>query len=184
MRNKVWLPIVVGVAALLVGAVAGAIFSSPVTTALASTLTSGGPWHGGGHRSSAGFTLPPELKNMMSIPANQRFDHFAGAQVNLKDQNNQPLTINVIPGKVADVSTTSLSITANSGSAQTFTLNGQTMIHSIADRTSTPQATPAASTSLQKGDDVVVVTLNSSTTATAVIAGSSSGFAMPGRGGW
>ncbi len=192
MKKRFWFAMAAGIAAILVVAVLVALFGPPVQTGLASAISgnspAGGPpwarmWHGG-WGNGAGFTLPPELQGLTSIPANQRFDHFVDVQVNLKDQNNQPISINVIPGKVTASSATSLTIAANSGGDQTFTLNKQTAIHAMA---ATPVATgtPSASTGLQKGDDVVVVTLNHSTTAVAVLAGNPSGFAWPGHtGGW
>jgi hypothetical protein len=192
MKKSFWLSMVVGVALILLVALLVAIFVPPVQTVLANTLSgntpAGGPpwarmWHGGWGNGS-GFALPAELQGLTSIPADQRFAHFDGVQINLKDQNNHPVTVNVIPGKVTASSATSLIIAANSGGTQTFTLNNQTMIHAMAASTPAPAATPASSTALQKGDDVVVVTLNNNTTATAVLAGGTTGFRWPGYGGW
>lgn len=192
MNKKIWLPIVIGITALLLITVLGAIFVFPVRTALANTLVGRGigsvlpwwsGWHGGPDHGS-GITLPAQLQSLASIPSAQRFDHFMGAQVNLKDEQNQPLTVNIIPGKVTSASTTSLTIAANDGSSPTITLNDQTMIHSETAATPAATGTPAALSPLQKDDQVIVVTLNGSRIATAVLAVSPSGFGWPGQGGW
>jgi hypothetical protein len=109
---------------------------------------------------------------------------LVGVQINLKDQNNQPLTINVIPGKVTASRASSLTIAVNNGSTQSFTLNNQTMIHGMPGATPALAGTPQAPTVLPKDSDVVVVTLNNSTTAMAVLASGPEGFAWPGPGGW
>jgi hypothetical protein len=203
MNKKIWFVIAAGITAILVIALLGAIFVFPVRTVLANTLVGPGgagtpPWWGAWHAgwgNGSAITLPPQLQGLASIPSGQRFAHFTGAQLSLKDENGNPLTISIIPGVVTAASPTSLAIAANDGSAQTFTLNDQTVIHSMAPSTpaaagtpaaGTPAAgTPAASPSLQKDTQVVVVTLNHSATATAVLAAGPSGFAWPGgSGGW
>lgn len=191
MKKGFWVGAAVGAAAIIVIAVLVAL-ASPVPTVLASALSWSGPfqgppwaqgWHGGGWGNGAGFSLPPELQGLASIPADQRFSHLLGVQVNLKDQNNQPLTVNIIPGKVTASSATSLTIAANSGGTQSFTLNNQTMIHSMGAVTPAPTGTPQPPPTIAKDSDVVVVTLNGSTTAMAVLAGGPGGFSWPGPGG-
>lgn len=192
MNKKIWFVIAAGITAILVIAVLGAIFVFPVRTVLANTLAGPGgtrtpPWWGGWHAgwgNNSGIALPPELQGLASIPSGQRFAHFTGAQLSLKDENGKPLTISIIPGVVTAASPTSLAIAANDGSAQTFTLNDQTVIHSMAPSTPAAAGTPAASTSLQKDAQVVVVTLDNSATATAVLAAGPSGFGWPGGWGW
>ncbi len=192
MKKGFWIGAAIAVTAIVLLAVLVTL-SSPVPMVLANTLGGNGPfngppwaqdWHGGGWGNGFGFTLPSELQGLASIPGDQRFSHLLGAQINLKDQNDQPLTINVIPGKVTASSATSLTIAANSGSTQSFTLNNRTMIHSRAGATPAPTGTPQASTALPKDSNVVVVTLNSSTVATAVLTGAPGSFAWPGPGGW
>ena len=100
--------------------------------------------------------MPPELAGLKDIPASQRFAHFRGITVNLTDQNGQPLTIAVTPGVVSTVSSTSLTMTGNDGAAHTYAINDQTSTH--------------GSTTLTSGNDVVVVTINGSSTARAVVA--------------
>ena len=147
--------------------------SSPVATF---ATMAAGPWAGG-----SGFRLPPQLQGLASLPADQRFAHFDGVQVSLKDQNNNPLTINVTPGTVTAASATSLSITANDGSAKTFDLNSSTAIHGVPTQGSPQGSQPT----IAKGDKVVVVTLNSDTTAMAVMDGGANGFSGgPGGGPW
>ncbi len=102
----------------------------------------------------------------------------------MKDENNQALTIRVIPGKVTAASATRLSIAANDGSVQSFTINDQTMIHSKTTSNATPTSTPASPSTISNGDDVIVVTLNNSNIAMAIVDGGPSGFALPGPGGW
>jgi hypothetical protein len=193
MKKSSCLTVILGAVAVLLVAVGAVIVLSPVGTVLADAIHGSGvinsgtlasAWHKGGWGHGSGFTLPPELQGLTSIPADQRFAHFEGAQINLKDQNNQPLSIQVIPGKVTRASTTSLDITANNGNKQAFQLNAQTVIHGKATQAATPTSTPASSSSIAVGDSVIVVTLNNSTTATAVVDGGAAGFQWSGMGGW
>ncbi len=193
MKKSSCLPMILGAVAILLVAVGAAIILSPAGTVLADAIHGSGvintaalasAWHNGGWGHHSGFTLPPELQGLTSIPADQRFAHFEGAQINLKDQNNQPLSIQVIPGKVTKASVTSLEITANNGNNQTFQLNSQTVIHGKAAQSATPTSTSTSSSSIAVSDSVIVVILNNSTTATAVIDGGASGFQWSGMGGW
>ena len=173
---------VVAVAGLLI--VRSAFASTPLAGAAA--LVGGPPWAAGagwfaGHGAGGtGFQLPPELQGLASLPADQRFAHFEGVQVNLKDKDNKPLTVNVTPGTVTAASATSLSITANDDSAKTFTINSSTTIHGMPARGSTQSSQPSPA----NGDKVIVVTLNNDTTAMAVIDGGQNGFAGGPRGPW
>ena len=133
----------------------------------------GGPF--GGH------AIPPELQGLEQLPHADRFKHFSGAQIALKDKDNKPLTVNVTPGTVSEVSSTSLKLAANDGSAKTFTLDGNTVIRGKPD-TSTPGNRPAATT-LKQGDLVVVVTKNNETTAKFVMSGGTEGFGPRGGRG-
>jgi hypothetical protein len=172
---------------VLVVAVA-AFVVRPAGVALASALgvgdpTAGAPWQSGAWHGSpmghGGFTLPAQLQGLADVPADQRFSHFVGVQVSLKDKNNQPVTVNVTPGTVTATSATSLTLAANDGTTKSYTLNDQTMIHRAS-----PQATPTSGTNasaLVSGDRVIVVTLDNSTTATAVVDGGPSGFNWGGH---
>lgn len=192
MKRGLWIGAAVAVTAVVLIAALVAVLT-PVPTVLAYTLSGNGPisgppwaqgWHDGGGGNGYGLMLPPELQGLTSIPPDQRFSHLLGVQVNLKDQNNQPLTVHLIPGKVTASSPTSLTIAANDGSTPSFTLNNQTIIHGMTGGTPAPTSTPPASTALPKDSNVVVVTLNGSTTATAILTGGPGGFAWPGPGGW
>lgn len=179
--------IAVGITSIVLVAAIGAaglfaarsvLASSPVGTFAA---MAGGPWGGGPWSGSSNFQLPSQLQGLSNVPADQRFAHFDGVQVNLKDQNNNPLTINVTPGTVTAASATSLSMTANDGSAKTFTLNSSTGIHGVPPQGSAQGSQPTVA----KGDKVVVVALNGGSTAMAVIDGGPDGFSGgPGGGPW
>jgi hypothetical protein len=147
---------VAGLGAALVLAVG--IFAAgglAATSALASGTFMGGhgPWSA--DHADWAAQLPPELRGLSDIPAADRFDHFKGVTINLTDKNNQPLAVTVTPGKVTSISSTSLSLAANDGSTRSFALDANTIEKG--------KSAPANS------DKVVVVTLNGSTTATAVV---------------
>ena len=128
-----------------------------------------------------GHAIPPELQGLEQLPPAERFKHFSGAQIALKDKDNNPLTINVTPGTVNAVSSTSLTLAANDGSTKTFTLDGNTVIRGKPD-TSTPGNRPAATT-LKQGDLVAVVTKNNEPTAKFVMSGGAEGFGPRGGRG-
>lgn len=136
----------------------------------------GGPF--GGH------AIPPELQGLEQLPPAERFKHFNGAQISLKDKDNNPLTVNVTPGAVNAVSSTSLTLAANDGSTKTFTLNGDTVIRRKPD--ANDQNVKPTATTLKQGDLVAVVTKNNETTAKFVMSGGAEGFGGPrgGRGPW
>ncbi len=193
MKKLSWLTLIIGVTAILVIAILGLVLISPARAVFASALGGDSPmsisswaaaWHAGRWGNGSGVKLPPVLQGLTSIPSDQRFAHFTGAQINLKDENNQALTIRVIPGKVTTASATRLSIAANDGSEQSFTINDQTMIHSKTTSNATPTSTPVSPSTISNGDEVIVVTLNNSDIATAIIDGGPSGFVLPGSGGW
>ena len=191
-----WFPIAVVATSVALMVALAVLAVPPVGTALASSLGVAHPvgnapwaggWHGGPWAHGSGFALPSQLQGLASIPPDQRFSHFVGAQINVKDKDGHPLTISIMPGKVTTASATSLTIAANDGTTKTYTLDSSTMIHGRTAPATTP--TPTASSTLQNGDDVVVVALNNSTTATAIIDGggatSGQGFAWSGsRGPW
>jgi hypothetical protein len=185
-----WFPVAVLATSVVLVAALAAFAIPPVGVALASTIGVGGPssavpwqggWHGGPWGNGTGFALPAQLQGLGDVPADQRFGHFVGVQLNLKDKDNKPVTVNVTPGTVTAASATSLTLAANDGTTKSYVLNDRTVVHG----TSTP-STPAsgtASTTLTNGDNVVVVTLDNSTTATAVIDGGPHGFSWSADGG-
>src|SRR5215217_49816 len=62
----------------------------------------------GDHGPFGEHALPPEFQGLEQLPPAERFKHFGGAQIALKDKNNQPVTVNVTPGTVTAVSATSV----------------------------------------------------------------------------
>jgi hypothetical protein len=120
-----------------------------VGNALASGIQHSGQMQNWDHNN-----MPPELAGLKDIPEGQRFAHFKGVQVSLTDQNGAPLTVAVTPGVATSVNATSLTLAGNDGATHTYTLNDQTM---------------SRGQTLATGQDVVVVTLNNSATARAVV---------------
>jgi hypothetical protein len=100
-------------------------------------------------------SLPLELSGLKDIPAADRFGHFKDIQANLTDKDGKPLSITVTPGVATSVSSTSLTLNGNDGASHTYTLDAQTMTHGK---------------TVAQGQDVVVVTLNNASNATAVMA--------------
>jgi hypothetical protein len=154
--------IVIGVGGLVVGNV---VASSPLGAVWGGPGGPGGPWHGGGWNSAA---IPPELAGLTDVPADQRFSHFRGARVQLADKNNQPLSIEVTPGTATGASQTSLTVATNDGASRTFTLDDKTQLRGK---------------SAAQNDKVAVVTLNNSSTATAVMVMDGNGFGPGGHWG-
>jgi hypothetical protein len=162
---------VLGTSLLLVRGI-GAVGYYAVSSALAAGF---GPF--GDHGPFGEHALPPELQGLEQLSPSDRFKHFSGAQIALKDKDNQPLTVNVTPGTVTAVSATSLTLAGNDGSTKTFTLDGNTVIRGKPD-TTTPGNRPAATT-LKQGDMVVAVTKNNETTAKFVMSAGTEGFGPP-----
>jgi hypothetical protein len=114
-----------------------------------------GPGFGpGGPGGPGGWNLPPELASLKDVPAGERFAHFKGVNVNLTDKDGKPIALTVTPGVATSVSATSLTIAGNDGASHTYALNDQTMSHGKA---------------VANGGDVVVLTIDNSPTATAVV---------------
>jgi hypothetical protein len=183
VKKWFWFPVAVVATSVALVVALGAFLLFPVRIALASGLGIGGaamygplaagPW---GH--GQGFTLPPQLQGLVDVPADQKFSHFVGVQVSLKDKDNNPLLVSVTPGTVSAAAPASVTIAANDGTSKTFAIDGQTMVHGKSGA-SQPSG---SSTPLTNGDKVFVVTLNNSATATAVIGGDHD-FGPTGPGG-
>jgi hypothetical protein len=148
---------ILGVGGLLVR---NAIASSPFGEAFWAARGSWGegmggpPWargHGGWHSGA----IPPELAGLAEVPPAERFSHFRGVKVQLTDKDNNPVTLDVIPGTATATSATSLTIAANDGSSKSFTLDDNTVLRG--------KQAPA------QNDKVVVVTLNGGGNAHAVV---------------
>jgi len=127
----------------------------------------GGPWHGGSNDWTRN-NLPPELSSLADVPAGDRFAHFRGVSVSLTDKNNQPLSVNVTPGTVSSVSASSVSLTGNDGATHTYAIDAKTLQDD--------------NRPVKQNDQVVVATVNNSSTATAVFAMNGDGW--HGRGNW
>ena len=190
MWQRLRFPIAVAVTSLALVLVLGGIGVLAARPVLANAAWAGmgalggpGPWGGhpfaGGGVGGPGFTLPDELRGLIDIPPAERFNHFLGVQVNLKDKNNQPLTIAATPGTVTSVSATSLTIAANDGTTKTYELNDKTVIRGKPVQGGAQAAQPV----LANGDKAVVVTLNGNTAATAVIVAGPDGFGPHGPRG-
>ena len=137
---------------------------------------SGPPWANGGPWGGAqNLGLPPQLAGLADGPASERFAHFRGVQVQLTDKDNKPLNLSVTPGTATASNPTSLTIKANDGSTRTFTLNDKTVIHG-------GPGGQTAKPTINQNDNVVVVTLDNSTTATAVATFNPAGFGGGGHG--
>ena len=153
--------------AVLVGA-GGLLVGSALANGPLSGGFSGGPWTSvSGHPGWQGSSLPPELAGLASVPAGERFAHFQGVRVQLTDKDNKPLTVDVTPGTATSVTPTSLTLAGNDGASHTFSLNDKTILHT-------------GSAAIAQNDKVVVVALNNSTTATAVVAVNEDGFGPHG----
>lgn len=136
------------------GLVVGQAFASP-----------GAPWQNGAAWQNG--AVPQELSGLADVPAGERFAHFRGVQVQLTDKDNKPARVDVTPGTVTAVSASSLTVNGNDGASHTYTLTDKTVAHGK---------------SVAQNDQVVVATLNGSTTATAVIGVNGEGWGP--RGPW
>lgn len=143
--------VVVTSAALVVGVFATGAFV--ISNALASASPVAAAEMGGGHRFDTG-NLPPELAGLKDVPAAERFAHFKGVQVALTDKDGKPVQIAVVPGVASAVDANSVTITGNDGATHTYSVNDQTM---------------KRGDMINSGDNVVVVTMNDTTTARAIV---------------
>jgi len=166
----------VGLVALLVVA-GGLLVSSVLARAPWSGGGAFGPW-AAGRGPWGGGALPAQLAGLHDVPAAERFDHFKAGQVNLTDKDGQPLVVTLTPGTATAASATSLTVAANDGASRTFTLDAQTAIRAPRAQSGAPASPPG----IASGDRLVVVTINNSGTATAVMAGSFDGWGPGGIG--
>ena len=144
--------VLIGVIGLIAGYTVGNAFASATSNAVRHSFDSG----------NLSGNLPPELSGLKDIPVGERFEHFKGVQANLTDKDGKPLLVTVTPGVASNVSSTSVTLNGNDGATHTYTIDPRTM-------------TPGQPAS---GQDVVVVTLNNASDATAVFA------VTPGGGAW
>jgi hypothetical protein len=124
-----------------------------VGNALASTVPNMAQWHD--HTGQFNQDLPPELASLKDIPAGQRFAHFKGVQVSLTDKDGKPIQLSVTPGVATSVTSTSVTIAGNDGASHTYSMDDKTLKRGA---------------TLANGQDVVVVTMNDTSAARAVVA--------------
>ncbi|MCC6175305.1 MAG: hypothetical protein IT305_08400 [Chloroflexi bacterium] len=158
-----------GIVAILAApaALASAVFGDPF----------GGPFGGG-----FADHIPPELQGLKDLPPAERFAHFTGAQISLKDKDNKPFVISIVPGTLTSVSPNSVALAANDGSSKTFALTSTTLIRKRPEGNTPPQQ---GQTVLTPGDRVVVIVRDGEPAARAVVSGGKTGFGGPGgRGPW
>jgi len=121
--------------------------------------------------------LPAELQFLRSLSPLQRFDHFAGAQVTFVNPQGQPVVVNMIPGTVSAVTTTSVTIQPNGATqARTFNVTPATFVRG-SPHTGVVEA-------FANGDRAVVYQIGSSNDATAIVGhnfGRHGGSMMPGH---
>jgi hypothetical protein len=152
----------------------GAVGAFAVSNAFAAGF---GPFGGG----FGPHAIPPEFQGLEQLPPAERFKHFSGAQLNLLDKDNKPVSVNITPGTVNAISATSLTLAANDGTSKTYSLDDKTVVRGKPDN-STPGNRPAAVT-LKQGDMVVVVTKNGESLARFVMSSGTEGFGPRGGHG-
>lgn len=175
--NRFRFPIAVGLTSIALVVAIGVAGLLTVPRALAFGPAGGPPWASHAFGAMA-FELPAELQGLQELSPAERFKHFIGLQATLTDRDNNPVTVTLVPGTVTAASPTSLTLAANDGSTKTFALDAQTLLRGKWQRNGAPNASSAP----VAGDAAVVVTLNNSATAKAVIAGNPDSFGP--RGPW
>jgi hypothetical protein len=182
MRGLRFALAVLGTSLLLVVGI-GAAGAYTVSTVLAQGF---GPFGGGppfGGPPFGGHAIPPELQGFDQMAPAERFKHFTGAQLSLKDKDGNPMTINVTPGTVTTASATTVTVAANDGSSKTFAINDQTVVRAK-PTSNDPNAKPSATT-LKQGDLVVVVAKNNEQAARFIMSGVGDGTGWRGgHGPW
>ena len=108
-----------------------------------------------GHPEMDPHNLPLELAGLKDVPDSQKFSHLQGIQVALTDKDGNPVHIAVTPGVAKNIGTGSITVAGNDGATHTFAVTDQTW--------------QRGGTQVADGDNVVVVTLNDTTSARAVV---------------
>lgn len=171
---KRWI-VAIAAAAALITLVLIAFAVIAVTTTVGALAAHNALGNAAMHLGARGLQLPPELAGLGDLPAAERFAHFVGVQVSLKDKDNRPFTVTVIPGTVGTVTASDLTIAANDGSSRTFTLDSRTIMPVKSGR--------ARFQTLQSGDRVIVVTANGDQRAMAIISAGNGDFEHDHFGG-
>jgi hypothetical protein len=122
--------------------------------------------------------LPLELRGFRDMSSAERFGHFFGGQLRFSDGNSQAHAVIVVPGAVTSVSDKSLTIKANDPTlgSETYNLTSDTRIHQAGGRPWAGQSGHGSSANLKSGDHVVVVSIDNSSDARAVVIGGPVGF--------
>jgi hypothetical protein len=160
MRNRLWLPAIVLplLVALVLFAGLGAAPGLFSQSSLQASSAAGDPPSMGHHP----LVDIPGLKN---VPPDQTFSHFTSAQVHMTDSNGAAFVMNVIPGTVTAVNTTTspqtVTITPNGQTTtETFNITSTTRVHGM--------PAPGTVEAVAKGDRVIVATQGSSMDAIAI----------------
>jgi hypothetical protein len=129
--------------------------------------------------------IPPELQGFKDLAPTERFGHFFGGQLRFSDTGSQAHTVSVVPGTVTALSDKSVTINANDPSlgSKSYNLTTETRIHQAGGRPWGSQNGQGSSATMKSGDQVVVVSLDNSSDARAVMIGGLGGF-HPQGGPW
>jgi len=149
-------------ALVLLGGVGFLVVRSAIDARVAEATGFGAPW---------AADVPAEIRELHNLPPAERFGHFQGGQFRFSDTNSTPHVVNVTPGSVSSVKSDEVTIAANEGGSKTYSLNADTRI-----RTAGAPWAGGQSATLKAGDKVVVITLDGSNTAKAVMVGGADGF--------
>ena len=161
--------VVLGLAALAIG-----LYGPRIAAAQGFGPGFGGPM--GGHW---GANLPPEIQGLHNLAPEQRFGHFMGGSMRFSDTNDQAHSVALVPGTVTSFADGKLTVEPNDKSGtKTYTIGSETRVHAIGQRW---QGGQGATATPKQGDKAMVVTLDGSDTAHAVMIGSPGGFG-PGQG--
>jgi hypothetical protein len=106
--------------------------------------------------------LPPELAFLQGMSADERFDRVVSAQVTIRNPQGQDVVVNAVPGKVASITTNTVTITPNQSSqTRTFNVTPDTVIMGRAQRGSL--------TVFSQGDRVVAYVVDNNSNAVAIV---------------
>jgi len=104
-------------------------------------------------------------------------DRLLGAQIQVRDQNGNPITVKITPGTVTAVTGDSLTLRPNDGSAEvTVTVTDETVVRTGPVR--------RGMTAFRANDRVIVVQVNDEQRARAIVAVSQDGSGDDGEQGW
>jgi hypothetical protein len=106
--------------------------------------------------------LPPELAFLQGMTANEQFDRVVSAQVTIRNPQGQDVVVNAVPGRVASITTNTVTITPNQSSqTRTFNVTPDTVIMGRPQRGSL--------TVFSQGDRVVAYVVDNNSNAAAIV---------------